>query len=498
MSKIKQNRKRKHEKSQADDVEFQIDVPKAKFRPFDEQARKEEEQLSQILFGGPSNFLQCLEEAENEAGPSNSNIDSGVGEDDSDENESVRKPAWTDEDDDGIDVGQALDSQRRKLPSGGINSRSNKYSNLLRHKFQSVLGTPKWASLDKRKRTESDSDDEVLRSCGFISKTVTSHLPPSVLEFKKVKDLNCETYSEGPYVNSVEFHPSSSVALVAGNGAIASLFAVDGRRNNKLHSIAFQHYPILCAKFLQNGNEALLGSRHSHMFSYDLLAAKPIRYNLPQGLTQCKNFVVSPDSQYVAIAGKWGEVHLLAAASKERITTLKQDSEVTALTFNPMGDLLFGHSDTGEITVWDMNSLRIKHKFMDEGCLQGTALSISSSNQFLATGSAQGVVNLYGMEDVLKANIPKPRKSILNLTTGVKDLKFNASSELLGFCSAEMQNSVKLFHLGSGTVFSNFPNFETKMGNVNVLNFSPNSGFVALGNRKSVVALYRLKHYKNY
>lgn len=337
MSKVKQNRKRKHEPKTTEDVEFEIDVPKVKFRPFDEQAQAEEEHLSHILFGGATSFLQCLEEAEQEAGPSQSNTDSGVGEDDSDENENVRKPAWTDEDDDGIDVGQALESQRRKLPSGGINSRDNKYSNLLKHKFQAAVGNPKWASLNKRKRSESDSDDEILQSCGFISKTTKSHIPPSVLEFKKVKDLNCETYTEGPTINSIEFHLSSSVALVAGNGAIATLFAVDGRRNNKLHSIAFQHYPILCAKFLQNGNEALLGSRHSHIFSYDLLAAKPVRYTLPQGLTQCKNFVVSPDSQFVAIAGKWGEVHLLSTDSKERVAMLKQDSEVTALTFNPSG-----------------------------------------------------------------------------------------------------------------------------------------------------------------
>ncbi|CAH1286723.1 unnamed protein product [Diabrotica balteata] len=493
MSKVNHNRKRKHQSKEGE--EFETNRPKAKFRSRDDQA--EEEQLSHILFGGATSFLQCLEEAEQEAGPSRANADSGVGETDTDDEEKVRKPAWTDEDDDGIDVGQALDSQRRKLPSGGINDRSNKYSNLLKHKFQSAVGTPKWASLNKRKRTESDSDEEILRSCGFI-KSSKGQLPSSILEFKKVKDLNCETYSEGPYINSIEFHPTSSVALIAGNGGVATLYAVDGKRNNKLHSIKFQNYPIVCAKFLQNGNEALLGSRQSHMFSYDLLATKPTRYTLPQGLTQCKNFVISPDSQFIAIAGKWGEVHLLSATSKEKVALLKQETEVTALTYNPSGNLLFGHSNTDEITVWDMKMNRVKHKFSDEGCLQGTTLSVAPSNQFLAAGSAQGVVNMYNMNDVFKSNTPKPRKTILNLTTAIKDLKFNPSSEILGFCSADIQNSVKLFHVGSENVFSNFPNFSTKMGHTNVLNFSPGGGYCAFGNRKSIVSLYRLKHYKNY
>ncbi|CAH1119659.1 unnamed protein product [Phaedon cochleariae] len=450
MPKVKQTRKRKHESKTTEKLleekEYEIDVPKSKFRPFDEKAQAEEEHLSHILFGGTS-FLKCLEEAEQEAGQSQANVDSGVGEDDSSENdENARKPAWTDEDDDGIEVGQALDAQRRKLPNGGINSQNSKYSKLLKHKFQSVVGNPKWASLNKRKHSESDSEEEILQHCGFIKKTAKALIPPSVLEFKKVKDLNCETYSEGPYINSIEFHPTSTVALVTGNAGIASLFSVDGKRNNKLHSVAFDRYPIICAKFCQNGNEAILGSRQSHIFSYDLLAAKHTRINLPPGLTQFKNFVISPDYQFIAAAGKWGEVHLLSSGSKERIALLKQDSEVTALEFSPSGKLLFGHSVSGEVTIWDMKMKRVKHKFIDEGCLQGTTLSISSSYQFLAAGSAQGVVNLYNMEDVLQSNIPKPRKTILNLTTSVGDLKFNSSSEILGFSSPEIPNSVKLYH----------------------------------------------------
>lgn len=145
-----------------------------------------------------------------------------------------------------------------------------------------------------------------------------------------------------------------------------------------------------------------------------------------------------------------------------------------------------------------MNTRRVRHKFVDEGCLQGTTIATSSSNQFLATGSAQGVVNLYNTEDVLQQKLPKPRKSIFNLTTSITSLKFNPSSEILALASVEIQNSIKLFHIGSGTVFSNFPNFGTKMGHINTLNFSPGSGYIAFGDRKSVVSLYRLKHFKNY
>lgn len=397
-------------------------------------------------------------------------------------------------------MGQALDAQNRKLPKAttGVTRRSNKYSNLLKSKFQSIVGTPKWASLEKRKRYDSDSEEEILTTCGFIGKTSKSNLPQNILEFKKVNDLNCETYNEGPYVNSIEFHPTSTVALVAGNEGVVSLFTVDGKRNQKLHSIAFPRFGIMCAKFIDGGNCAILGSRHSYIYSYDLMAAKETKIFLPPGLTQFKKFVVSSDSKYLACAGKWGEVHVLNAGSKERISLLKQDGEVTALAFNQQSNLLYGHSDNGEVTVWDMNMRRVKHKFSDEGCLQGTTLAISSSNQFLATGSAQGVVNLYGVEDVLQNKIPKPRKTILNLTTSVNNLLFNSTSEILALSSIDVPKSIKLFHVGSGTTFNNFPPFESKMGKVCSVNFSPNSGYIAIGNTKSTVSLYRLKHYNNY
>lgn len=495
----KQNRKRKHD-TQPNDVEYEILAPKNKFKPFDEQAQAEEEQLSMILFGGASSFLKSLEEAEQEnvSAPMVSTPDSGVVEDDSDDSEDrCRKPAWMDEDDDGIEVGHALDAQGRRLPRGGINERSNQYSKLLKHKFETVVGTPSWAALKKSRDYASDSDDEILQTCGFIKKTVKQNLPQTTIEFKKVKDLNSETLSEG-IINCVEFHPKSTAALVAGNSGIVSLFAVDGKRNSKLHSIAFERFPILCAYFAHDGNEAVLGSRQSHIYSYDLMAAKAIKVPLPHGLTQCKKFVLSPDSKFMAVAGKWGEVHILASRTKERMGLLKQDNDVTALAFSPSGNVLYGHSNTGEVTVWDMNMGRVRHKWIDEGCLQGSTLSVSSSNQFIAAGSTQGIVNLYGVDDVLQNNLPKPRKTVFNLTTAISDLKFNSSSETFAFCSTDIENSVRLFHVGSGTVFSNFPPFGTKLGHISAINFSPGSGYIAFGNKKSVVSLYRLKHFKNY
>lgn len=495
----RENRKRKLQTPETE--EFEYNVPSCKNRVFDIKAEKEEENLSKDLFGDNLGFLESLEDVE--LFPSSSaNVDSGIGETEHDEDEmsndeSDRKPAWHDDEDDGIDVGSALNVQGRNIVEGGVNEKTAKYSNLLKHKFASYHKSPKWASLNKT-TDENDSDEELLQTTGHLVKVESVSLTPTVLEYKKLRDLNSETYSEGPLITSVEFHPTSTVALVAGISGILSLFAVDGKRNNKLHSVSFDKYPIECTKYLNDGTEVLIGSRHAHFFSYDLMAAKANRVPLPHGITQCKKFEVSPCKKYIALAGKWGEVHLLSAGSKELITTLKQNSEVTDLTFNTSGSLLFGHSVDGEVTVWDMTSHRVKHKWNDEGCIKGTKLCVSPSGQLIATGSAQGVVNLYDIDTVLQHQNPKPRKTVLNLTTSISNLQFNSTSEMLGLASSELSNAVRLLHISSGKIFNNFPQWGTKLGRINYLSFSPNSGYAAFGNRKSTVFLYRLKHFNNY
>jgi len=52
------------------------------------------------------------------------------------------------------------------------------------------------------------------------------NLPKNIIDIKVLKALNKNTHIEGPIITSVEFHPSSTVALVAGTSGVLSLFQV--------------------------------------------------------------------------------------------------------------------------------------------------------------------------------------------------------------------------------------------------------------------------------
>lgn len=148
--------------------------------------------------------------------------------------------------------------------------------------------------------------------------------------------------------------------------------------------------------------------------------------------------------------------------------------------------------------VWDINSRACIHRAVDDGCLSCASISISPSGQFLATGSNEGVVNLYDTKTVLQNQNPVPLKIVLNLVTSITRLKFNSHSEILAMASDKKHNAFKMMHLPSFTVFSNFPSFQTNISMPEAIDFSPASGYLGISNRSGTAFLYRLKHYGNY
>lgn len=399
-----------------------------------------------------------------------------------------RKPAWTDADDDNL----LLSNCKRKKED----CKDKPYKNYLEQQFQRILTQPKWADLD-RKASNSDSDDEILRTVGFLSKPNRTSLPPENIELKQLKDLNRATYAEGS-ITSVQFHPTSTAALVTGSNGIATIYAVDGQQNEKLHNVRFQQFPIVCARILHCGTKAIFGSIRRTYYTYDLLKAQELQHFLPKTITKLSNFEISNDDRWMAAAGRFGQSYLFDAHSKELIHTFTQNDPVTGIKFNIDSKSIITSCQGNTICIFDIRQQRLQHSFIDDGCINGSVLDISPNGRMLATGSMEGVVNVYDYEKIVSNRTPTPTKSIMNLTTAISDIKFNHSSEILAMCSREIPSAVKLVHFPSGTVFANFPRFNKPIKKIQRIAFSPSSGYLALGNAIKETSLFRVKHYMNY
>lgn len=451
----------------------------------DWQRTEEEEKLMHSLFGNKEKLLQKF-------GEDNSVLE---------QSEAIavsRQPVWQDSDDEGLHADDVIDYERKGAP---VVRKQGKYKVYLEQTFQHVLGTPAWAKIDRVVEDEDSDDEKLLRTVGHLAKPSqhqSGHLLPTTLQFKRMKDLNRATYAEGPAITGLEFHPTSSVALVTGKSGVATIYSIDGRKNEKLHGLQFDNFSIKSCRLTRSGTEAIFGGSKKFFYTYDLLSGETQRTFLPRSITKMSHFELSPNGRLISISGRFGEIHLLDSNSKELITTVKQEHVCSSMAFSADSTQLLAHSSDAEVTVFDLRMHRAMHRFNDEGCVNGSSIRVSPNGRLLATGSEQGVVNVYELDHICKSSSPKPIKTVFNLTTAITSTEFNHSSEILAIGSNHISDAIKLVHFPSGSVYANFPGQQGNVGKPNIVRFSPMSGYLAIGNLNKEVALYRLKHFSNY
>jgi len=411
-----------------------------------------------------------------------------------------RKAAWEDEDDSKVLVKDVTATYKKAVGKHGEAETSDEqYRRAVSRKFRSVVGVPAWAKLDRGE--DEDSDDEFFRETTDVVERgeKSEHLQPGLLHYRKIKDMNFSSHIEGAVISSAEFHPQSTVGLVAGNKGNVTLSQIDGKENPKIQTINFKDFPIKTARFSASGNEFIVGSKfHPHFFVYDMLAGQTVKVpwrNKSQEFNSAK-FDVSPDGKLLAWVGRFGTIHLVSATSKELLRSLKMNDWCRELRFSRDGGSLYTIGEGGEVYIWDVRSHDCLHKFQDDGCVVGTALDVSAHH--LATGSSSGVVNIYSLSRLTSSTQPKPDRAVMNLTTQIDHLRFNSTGEMLALSSMDKDCSVKIVHTQSLSVFKNFPGPYKHLGKVNSLAWSPGGGYLSMGNNKGAANLYRIHHYHDY
>ncbi|XP_013190215.1 U3 small nucleolar RNA-associated protein 18 homolog [Amyelois transitella] len=395
------------------------------------------------------------------------------------------QPVWFDEDDNHLAANTIPNKKSKALQS-----------ERLKQKYESIMGTPNWAKLGQIPENEDES--EITKKVGHVHKKKSLNLPKDYLEIRRFPNINNETKSEGKVISCVEFHPKLSVALVGGQSGIVSLFSIGGDTNNKLHSFRLKKWKVTSAYFSPEGSEAYLASEADHSYClYNLVKAEPKLVQLPHCVKKPKIFKLSPNGKYLAVADGFDEIHIICAKSNERLRALKHNSSVVSVAFSHNSEQMYCYCAQGEITIWDLSTYRALKKFYDNGCVNASCITDSPCGKLLAAGSKEGIVNVYDRSS-LDSPSPFPLKTISNLTTKITDIKFNATSEIIAISSNCYPNAVKLVHTPSYHVFSNFPKQSITYNNIQTVNFSPNSGYMALGNDKGLAYLFRLKYYKNY
>ncbi|ORY53100.1 WD40 repeat-like protein, partial [Rhizoclosmatium globosum] len=333
----------------------------------------------------------------------------------------------------------------------------------------------------------------VLRSTkAMIDRNMRIRLPKDHLDVFRMTDANNASPSQS-VVQSCKFHPNAPVLLTAGLDKTLRLFHVDGKVNPKIQSVFLKDFPIHCADFNATGRQVILSSVKKFFYVYDVEAGQAERIDGIRGRDEDKfeKFIVSPCGKFIAFMGRDGYIILISAQSKQWIANLRMNGTCTAFDFTKDGRFLYSIGGDGEIYQWDLATRQCVHRFFDEGAVNVHNLAVSPDNSYIATGSNAGIVNVYSTSTALSTSNPTPSRSLMNLTTGISNLSFHPSSQALLLSSRLKKDSLKIAHCPTLNVFANWPTPSTPLGYVQSTAWSPGGGYLAIGNDKGTVLLYR-------
>ena len=413
---------------------------------------------------------------------------------------------WFDEDDINIKIDlnskNYLKKLKKDLKEKVITAKD--YQQRIREYYKEMNQTSelfKWAE-----QTEEQNEDK-----GELDNLLTTNV--NIINEKKILNQTnqikismltpiTKAHQHQSITTSINFHPKqSNIAITTGLDKKMQIFNIISEENKSelIKTINTLDMPITSAHFL-NDNEVILTGRRKHYFIYDFTSQKVQRFeghfattsNMITSLEKC---FVGPDS--FAFGDQRGNVYLYETSTKRFKYDIKLHNEVNSICFDSNGINLYIAGDQSEIYLFDMRKYReCVNKINDFGNYCVNCMDISKDNSYLSTGSKNGYVNVYSVDDIRNCPIGtedvEPLKSFDNLTTSCDNVKFNKSSTVLGMSSKWKQNALRLVNLQTMQVYQNFPGFKARMKYPTCLDFNCDDSYLSIGNDEGKAFLYKI------
>ncbi|GAA5906780.1 WD40 repeat domain-containing protein [Sporobolomyces salmoneus] len=470
----------------------------------------------------------------------------------------IRQAAWYDPADEELQISLQGQKRLRKLRDAAAEDVVSglEYENRLRRQFEKLHPTPQWAldarrkilrkragqvqrggnaallvdsdvsdadtnSEDRDSADEKDEADDLFRKAtigGQGKRIKGGRLEPGEIDIDRVRDANQHDPKSAPIVE-IGFHPRAQVLFSTTSDRRLRLFQIDGTDNPLLQSLHLPELPISSAAFHPSGSSILLTGNRPFFLSYDLQTGQTLRS--PRGLLNAgiggsdksstggaggmEQFRFSPGAgEMLAVGGRRGYVHLVdwSASGVSRggqvIGEVKMNDAVKGIAWQREGKELLTLGENSEVYVWDVGTRKCVDRWRDDGGFGGNGLETSRNGEWTAIGSSTGIVNLYDSSSngtYSQGAERKARKAVGNLTTSVTTMRFNHDAQLLALASKTNKDQLKLVHLPTCSVFSNWPTQQTPLHHVTCIDFSKRSEWLAVGNQRGKVLLYEVKQF---
>eukprot|EP01039_Chlorochromonas_danica_P000889 gene889-970_t len=462
------------------------------------------------------------------------------------DNDAIQQPVWHDEDDEQIVVNLDKTSRLKRLKFSKQASGSNvvtgrELTNLLQERFQTQKFDWATTSIEEAPRNEllDDEDYELLQqNHGLVGRKkgeVTLPLPSEKLRVQRVLDGNTAEPA-GDAVTAMSFHDSSQSIAVGSEDRFLRVYRVDHASNPVLLSLKFKEMTPRSVVNLSSRDEIIVSGRKPHFYTVHSATGQVSQLlgpgkSVDRDLNSLQHLSVSPGGELMSVVGSSGYIHIGDASSKLWIDRVKMNGQASTACF--LTDHVLATSNAeAEVYLWDlrygkeaMHNFKCASRFNHDDGSATTAMAayhpnhtghlknrFSLDSAYLAVGTSSGVVSLFQSVD----HTPPPAagnyypmmnpaedmgagllqaKTIFNITTRISSLAFHPSGQILAMSSYQKKDQVKLLHLPTFTVFTNWPMEQTPLHTVQSLSFSPDGDTLAVGNRRGKVLFFQMPHF---
>ncbi|EZF72383.1 hypothetical protein H105_05558 [Trichophyton soudanense CBS 452.61] len=470
--------------------------------------------------------------------------------------------AWEDSDDDRIRVSLADNERLRKLRlhEGEDVIGGREYIARLRRQFERLQPAPEWASpAAKRRKTEEDTSDlsmdeddveedlsaqplaKLLQNIGDLTRSSANatsagkrKLRQGVLDIQRLKDVGGNQPSS---IDSLSFHPHYPLLLSSGPASTLFLHHISpdsASPNPLLTSLHIRHTPIRTSTFDRpTGNRILCSGRRRFFHVWNLDTGKIEKVVGPADrkheLKSMEYFKVSPCGRWIGFEGTTqkggGVIIVFDANTMQWVAQVRIDGRggVADFAWWSDGEGMCVVGKNGEVSEWDIREKRIIARWVDEGAVGTTVLSLGGQtgrqelggDRWVAIGSSSGIVNIYDRKPWADAAAaarrkpnqpldeaadvqsgvpqrPKPVRVLDQLTTPISHLVFAQDGQFMVMASRWKRDALRLVHLPSCMVYSNWPTSNTPFGRISSVAVSPTSDSIAVANEQGKIRLWEI------
>lgn len=420
-------------------------------------------------------------------------------------NSFMEKAKWIDEEDEKVKVNLNKKNHLKKLKKDNKETEitAGEYQERIRDYYKKIVSSSeiyKWAE-ESTESTQTNDLEALLQTNKAITEKKTLN-EVNILPIIKMPKITKEGGSHSSIVTSLNFHPiEHNIVLTTGLDKKVKLFHINDSDNKSAlnQTLNTLDMPIFSAKFISN-EEIIISGRRKHYFIYDIPKAKLERYDghlatTSYNITSLEKCFVGNNSY--AFGDDKGNVFLYDSINKRFKYDIKIQGTVNSLCFDKNGLNVYIVGDQSDIYLFDIRKYRsCINKVSDYGNFYTNYMEISNDNNYLATGSKNGFVNIYSVDDIRllpnDAEEMKPIKIIDNLTTSCEFLKFNRESSILGMCSKWKKHALKLVNLSTMTVYSNFPSYKDNIKYPFCFDFNSEDKYLSIGNDEGNALLFKI------